>query len=370
MTESKNFYRPSTVSLPGETLVDVLAKRGMSQAELAQRMGRPKKTINEIVKGKTVITPDTALELERVLSEPTASFWLSREQQYRESLARQDEERRLTEYDVEITKWHLPLNDMVRRNWLPSMSTRAERAREVLSFFGMATPENWKALYIDHQAMWRRTPSVSEKHGKIAAWLRRGEAQAQKVTTAPYDRDGFIAVLKEIRDRLLTKKKLADILPEIERLCAAVGVVVIMVEEFAGAGIKAAARWLSQDKALIQISYLWDRLDIFWFNFFHEAAHVLLHGKREVFIEDDDHAPDVAVEEAEADRFASDTLIEPKALRTFLQRTVIDTPDVIRFARLVGVDPCIVVGRLRREKVVSPAFGNELMVKLGKNAKG
>jgi addiction module HigA family antidote len=370
MTDSKNRYRPRIVSLPGATLNDVLAERGMTQAELAQRMGRPKKTINEIVKGKTGITPDTALELERVLTEPSASFWLSREQQYRESLARQDEDRRLTEYDVEITQWHLPLTDMVRRNWIAPTSARAERAREVLSFFGMATPENWKALYIDHQARWRRTPNVSEKHGKIAAWLRQGELLAQKAASSPYDRDRFLAALGSVRERLLTKQKLNDVLPEIERLCAEAGVVVVMVEAFAGAGIKAAARWLSQDKALIQISYLWDRLDIFWFNLFHEAAHILFHGKREVFIDDDDHAPDVAVEEAEANRFASDTLIEPKALRAFLGPSTIAIEDVIRFARSIGVDPCVVVGRLRKEKAVSPGFGADLMVKLGKKAKG
>ncbi len=372
MTETKNKYQPPVVSLPGETLVELLDQRGMTQSELAQRMGRPKKTINEIVKGKTAITPDTALELERVLGEPSAGFWLSREQNYRESLARQEEDKRLLDYDAEIAKWSLPLNEMVKRKWLRPTHTRAERAREVLSFFGMATPENWKALYIDHQSKWRRTPSVSEKHGKIAAWLRSGELEAQKVAPAPYDRDRFVAAVKTIRETLLTKKKLADIMPEIQRLCAEAGVVVVMVEEFPGAGIKAAARWLSQDKALIQNTFLWDRLDIFWFNFFHEAAHILFHAKRAIFIEDEDQdiAPDVAVEEAEADRYATDTLIDPKALRMFLARTAPTIDDVVRFARSVGVDPCVVVGRLRREKMVSPGFGAELMVKLGKNAKG
>ncbi|HZO75848.1 MAG TPA: HigA family addiction module antitoxin [Ktedonobacteraceae bacterium] len=82
----QNEYQPDLVSSPGETLLEALETIGMSQAELARRMGRPVKTINEIVQGEAAITAETALQLEQVLHIP-ASFWLKREQQYRESLA-------------------------------------------------------------------------------------------------------------------------------------------------------------------------------------------------------------------------------------------------------------------------------------------
>src|ERR1700691_2806056 len=86
----KNQYLPESVSPPGETLLEVLTTRGMSQAELADRTGRPTKTINEIVKGKAAITPETAIQFELVLGVP-ASFWNNREQHYRETLARKRE---------------------------------------------------------------------------------------------------------------------------------------------------------------------------------------------------------------------------------------------------------------------------------------
>lgn len=89
-----NQYAPDAVSPPGETLEETIEVLGMSQAELAERMGRPQKTINEIVNGKPAITPDTALQLERVLGVP-AHFWLNREQHYQEWRARQAEEDRL-----------------------------------------------------------------------------------------------------------------------------------------------------------------------------------------------------------------------------------------------------------------------------------
>lgn len=58
----------------------------MSQAELAEQTGIPKKTINEIINGKAAITPETALQFERVLGTP-ASFWNNRERRYQEAQA-------------------------------------------------------------------------------------------------------------------------------------------------------------------------------------------------------------------------------------------------------------------------------------------
>ena len=93
-TPIRNEYHPDFVSPPGDSLSEILESMGMSQAELATRMGRPTKTINEIIRGKAAITPETALQLEKVLQLP-AQFWNNREKQYRESLAQQREQRRL-----------------------------------------------------------------------------------------------------------------------------------------------------------------------------------------------------------------------------------------------------------------------------------
>jgi addiction module HigA family antidote len=66
----------------------------MTQTELAKRSGHPKKTINEITAGKTAITADTALQLERALGIP-ASFWINLEMNYQETEARLKEEERI-----------------------------------------------------------------------------------------------------------------------------------------------------------------------------------------------------------------------------------------------------------------------------------
>lgn len=80
-------YQPDTVSPPGATLADVLEENEMTQAALCRLINRPYKTINEIIKGKAALTPETAIQLERALGVP-ADFWVQREASYRLWLAR------------------------------------------------------------------------------------------------------------------------------------------------------------------------------------------------------------------------------------------------------------------------------------------
>lgn len=80
-------FKPDYAVPPGETLREMLETISMSQADLAQRTGRPKKTINEIIQGKVAITRDTAIQLEKALGTP-ASFWNNLERNFKETRAR------------------------------------------------------------------------------------------------------------------------------------------------------------------------------------------------------------------------------------------------------------------------------------------
>ena len=78
---------PDVAIPPGETLAETLDAMGMTQAELARRMGRPAQAIHEIVKGEKTLTAETAFQLEKVLGAP-AQLWTRLEADYRFVLAR------------------------------------------------------------------------------------------------------------------------------------------------------------------------------------------------------------------------------------------------------------------------------------------
>src|SRR5258707_2334109 len=108
-------FSPDYGSAPGTTLREVLERLGLSQSDLAERTGRPKKTINEIVQGKAAITPETALQLERVLR-IDASFWLNLERAHQAAHARDDERKRLATFLPWLDT--LPIKEIAKRGWI------------------------------------------------------------------------------------------------------------------------------------------------------------------------------------------------------------------------------------------------------------
>jgi len=343
----QNEYQPDSVSAPGETLAETLDTLGMSQTELAKRMGRPIKTINEIIQGKAAITPETALQLEQVLSVP-ASFWLKLEQHYREALARLNEEQRLCSW-IEWIK-AFPVREMIHRGWLPSCNSKPQQVFEVLKFFGVASPDAWKEVW-EHQVIrYRRSPAHHNIEA-VTTWLRQGEIQAQAVETKPYNADVFRNSLIHIRS--LTVKPVNFFQKELVRLCADAGVVVVFVPELPGTGICGATRWLTPTKALIQLSLRYKTDDQLWFTFFHEAGHILLHGKRKLFLDlEIDHKSNEE-HETQANTFAADMLVDPTEWRQFVaHRSYCKKVNIQTFAQRMGIAPGIIVGRLQHEKLL------------------
>src|SRR5688572_8113620 len=84
-------YQPETITAPGETVAELLEERGMTETELAQRMGRPVKTIDEIIHGKAPLSQRQRFNWSRFFGVP-AEYWLNHEAKYRASLLRQSEE--------------------------------------------------------------------------------------------------------------------------------------------------------------------------------------------------------------------------------------------------------------------------------------
>jgi HTH-type transcriptional regulator/antitoxin HigA len=333
---------------PGETLQEMLDQAGLSQADLAERTGRPKKTVNEIIQGKAAITPETALQLEKVLG-LEAGYWLALEQTYRAALARQAE-RAALEQEVSWLR-EIPLNEMIKQTWVPKLSNKVDQLEAVLRYFGVASPKAWRQVWtgIQESIAYRKSTKFDTDFAAVATWLRRGELLAADVRTRPYNPTTF-------REALAKTRQLTTAWPFVEQLqalCADAGVVVQFVPEIKGLHVSGATRWLAPDRALIQLTLRGRWQDIVWFSFFHEAAHILLHGKRTVFVEPKDRKTQPAEQdELEADRFATDMLIPPEEYRRFVQQGRFTRLAVAGFAKEIGISPAIVVGRLQHDHLI------------------
>jgi addiction module HigA family antidote len=299
-----NQYTPELVSLPGETLLEILEDRGISQAELADRMGRPKKTINEIIKGKAAITHETALQLEKVLGIP-ASFWNNLERNYRDHLARRKERRELKHHLDWLER--IPVREMIRRGWISGYEDKVDQLRSVLEFFGVASPDQWNLLAGQAEARFRQSSAFEVDPGAVSAWLRKGEILAREISCEPFEKGAFRRVLDEIRR--LTREEPSTALIRARRLCAGAGVALVLLPALPRSRVSGVSRWLAPNRALIQLSGRFKTDVQLWFTLFHEAGHLLLHSKKAIFLDGETRGESKA--EREANAFAADLLIPP-----------------------------------------------------------
>jgi len=338
----KTKYLPTEPVIPGETLKEHLEAIGMKQTALAKRMGRPIKTINEIIHGKAEITARTALELEKVLG-ITSEFWLNLELNYRTAKARADAARKLTEECKYVSSF--PYAEIANWGWIRKTKKKQEKVLELIKFLGLSSlkqvPKVWPVAY-------RKCPKYEPSPEAISVWLRKGEIEAYKVETGQYQKKSFLTALKNIKSRMAVES--ADFYDEMISECSGAGVVLIFVPHLKKTYVNGAARWLSPRRALIQLTIRYRYRDIMLFSLFHEAAHILLHGISEQFI--DFKSRGGSEKEAEADKWAANFLIKPNKWRKFIEREDFSKNSVIQFSKEIEVGPDIVVGRLQHERKI------------------
>lgn len=350
-------FSPDWVIPPGATIAELLVERSWSQTEFASRLGYTKKHVNLLIQGKVSLSEDAAIKLERVLGS-TVTFWLNREASYREALARSEDLNQLNDNVGWLKK--LPIKDMINFGWLKNCSDKREIVNECLKFFGVASVNAWESKYQKPIAAFRSSHLTDNHKGATSAWLRQGERQITEIQCMPFNKTTFLSKLQEIRQ--LTNEENENVfIPKLIQSCAMAGVALAIVRTPKGCPISGATKWLGTDKALIILSDRDKMNDQFWFSFFHEAGHLLLHSKKLWFIDVEGQMNDE--QEKEADNFASQTLIPNEYVSKFMKLPKSEIA-IKAFAKEIGIAPGIVVGRLQKEKILPWSHLNKLKVKL------
>lgn len=330
---------------PGETIREIIESRGMSQLELSRRLGKPHQAVNEIVNGKKAITKDTSILLERVLGLPV-HFWVALEQNYQTCLAREKEKSELEEQISAFREF--PYRELVKRGFLKDYKSQVDQIRESLIWLGMA---NFKALtnQINQMALqYRRNFKFDLPALKFAAWLRIGELAAEEVPSSVFEKKALKSSLSELRE--LTTRPVDTWIQQIRNIGIRCGVIFVFVPEFRSFPVVGVTRWF-RNRPTIQMTLRGKRADIFWFTLFHEIGHVLLHDSKDVFI--DIESPEYSNRwEAEADRFATDTLIPPNFYTDILDSGIVHGTQIENWAQELGIAPGILLGRLQHDNVI------------------
>lgn len=335
-------YQPNKAIHPGKTVQKILDELGMTQKNLAERTGLSEKHISQIINGESSITADTAMLFENALG-GAATFWINLDKNYRATFARLEQENKARS-EINLLD-QFPYSELVKSNRVDATRDKVERVTNLWKFFGV---NSLLSIPSTEASAYRRGYSQAINRSALAAWLRCGEIDMQKLNfeISQYSENGLKEVLPKIRS--MTQQIDKSFLNKIQHILASVGVGLVAVQHLKGTKASGATRWIG-DNPLIQISTYGRDADKFWFTLFHEIGHVLLHGKKEQFISFTTGGEKTS-NELQADEFAADALLPKDSYNGFLMKQDFSEKSIREFADQEAIDVGIVAGRLKNDR--------------------
>ncbi len=339
-------YTPNIALHPGRTIAKALDKEGLTQKSLSERMGITEKHLSFIINGVASITSDTALLLENALG-GSASFWMNLEKEYQITKSRIERKRFIEEETKLICLF--PYKELEEIGFVVNSNDKEEKVLSLMRFFAVNSLTTIKTT---ESIAFRKKDSTNIKNEHIAAWLRCGEILSKKLDLPEYSDKKLMELTTELK--LLSTKSEFDYLTIVTNLLNDAGVGLIFLKQFSSTKLSGAVRWINKNP-IIQLSFFNKWADIFWFNLYHEIGHILLHGKKNKFLEFDDKKMHDDLEndaEIEANKFARDKLIHPVLYKNFLNQQDFSKLAITKFASTINIHPGIVAGRLCFDKHV------------------
>lgn len=348
-----NTFKPDYAIHPGEILEETLEARGIKKTALAERCGIALKTVSQIINGRTLISPAIAIKLERAIG-VSASLWSNLNTDYELFVAREADHIHLDKQKQWVKKF--PLQQLANLDLVPRKRDLTENLSNLLSFFGVSSISAWDDFYLTPNVAYRRSAAYKSHPESIATWLRIGELMSESVECAPFNKKKFKTALTEIKN--VTNEPVEMFQKIMIDSCRNSGVSLVFVPELPKIHVSGATKWLTSNKAMIILSLRHKIDDHFWFSFFHEAGHILLHGKTEIFIENNES--DRNEKEIEADFFASNFLIPKSKYKKLTSRNKFSGQSILAFAKDLNLAPGIVVGRLQHDGLIPYSWLNKL----------
>ncbi len=335
--------KKSLLNTPGDRIQEHIDYIGMSQAELAERLGRSIPKLNELIKGKAPITKDTAAKLEYVLGIP-ASFWINLEKNYQEELLQIEQLEFLDTCKSWLTGF--PILALKNMKILPNTNIKSELAEALLKFFRVASPIEWSRIYEGESLAFKIELRHTTDPKAISAWLRVGELQSESIELAEFDKRKLTESLPLIQNIAFQKPN--DWLELLQDICASFGVALVYSPCISKAPIHGAARWIKNKSVpLIQLTDRKKDYNAFWFSFYHELAHIRYHNKSDIFIDGIDNiTPDIEKEQ-EADDFAVRMLMSD-AIRARIESLTFSMDTLRQFSITHKIHLSILISQLQR----------------------
>ena len=343
---------------PAQMIEAQLRERGWSQRTLAKVLGMSEQSVSSLMKGKTKISTELALQLREVLgidADELLKFQASFDLKIDELEFRPD---------PTLNTRAMVFGDMIARGWLKGIDDLWDsRLNESLcQFFGVSAIEEIEIL--PHAA--KKTDVMGDATPTQITWLYRVKQIAQQTLVARYSQSAVADALKNLKPL----RNSAEAARKVPKILAESGVRFVIVESLPSARIDGVCFWLDEKSPVIGMTLRFDRIDNFWFVLRHELEHVIRkHGQSaamlDIGLEGERAGTGASIPEEErvANEAAAEFCVPQKQLRHFIQ---VKSPffaerDIRGFAATYKIHPGLVAGQLQRKTERYDLFRNHLV---------
>lgn len=344
-------YKEIVAFHPGSYIADIIEEMEISQAEFAARMGTTTKTLSCLINGQTNISNDLAKKLSVMLG-TSIDVWLNLQSTYDKKLIEIQQVKDFEEQEKVVK--YIDYKYFVELVGLPSTKSIGEKVANLCKYLKISDLRIM--LEPDFLVNYRTgISSINEKNViNSRVWIQTAINISQEIQTEPYNPEKLKFYLPELRN--MTVQKPEVFLPRMREIFAQCGVAFVLLPHLKNSGVNGAVKWINDERVVLAINNRGLDADKFWFSLFHEIRHVFQRKIKTVFISyNEKEMMDVNNQlEEDANKFATNYLISPIAMRKFAPSKYTSDDEIIAFARSIGIHPGIVAGRLQHEKIIAP----------------
>lgn len=336
---------------PGVYIKDLLEDNEMTSKELSIRTGISERTLSSIINENGRVTFDVAYKLS-LFFDNSITFWTNLQTQYDLYLIEQNKEKELEEEWKLIKNIKSYLIDFGYISKNDNKDIIINKCRNIcgVNSLTLLTKED-TFVNLKEQKVSNENDTFSQNF-----WISLALNEARKKSKNTYSKQKLVNVIPTIRK--MTKEDPKIFYPQLVETLSDCGISFVLLPYLPKSNIYGATKWFSKDNVMLAISNRGEKADLFWFTLFHEISHVLMEHRRETLFNIKGN------EDEKADKIASNMIIPDKKWHEFISSNNHYTIDTIRsFAKEEELLPCIVLGRLHKEKIIPYGrFDNELNV--------
>ncbi|WP_334333468.1 MULTISPECIES: HigA family addiction module antitoxin [unclassified Companilactobacillus] len=339
----ENVYEDLIAFHPGSYVEDIVDELNITQAEFADRLGVSAKTISKIINGEDRISNDIANKLAN-LTGISIKTWMNLQEAYdikfleienKKTVDKEENVCRLIDFG------YFKKNHLVRSKKY-SIKDKVDILHQLLNVSSLSNLESFNPV-----VSYRNTKGFEEKsiiNSNVMLELAMNEAR--NVTDVKYTKSKLNKILPIIREMSLDSPEV--FYPKLKELLLGCGIVLVGLPNLKNAYLNGATKKFKNGSVLLLITDRNKYSDVFWFSLVHELGHIYFND----FYSNYENEEEYQQKEDRADKFAADFFIPQDMYSDFVNEGKFDKKSILNFAKILGINPSIIVGRLQKEKFI------------------